>query len=165
MNEEIKNEKFLKFGRCSRIVFSSTDMYIEEYVEKEVEDKKTGEVSIKKQWDRVTGYYGSVKQLLESYTNKQFIRKSGSLDEFKAVLEEILDAIEKIPNYILSRFHKCPVIVEERTIKVSQEMIDNEKKKKLMESGVKIVKAESNKKPKKKRNTNKKSQKEEFELF
>lgn len=164
-NEEVGN--FLKFGRNARICFGRGDCWIEVYCEDEIENKKTKEKEIRKRWVRATGYYGRVKQLLLSYTDEMFSKHGGNLDEYKKACEDIIDAVEKLPDYLISRYHQTPVIIQEKVV-----VVDSSKKKKEMLKKIeaqhlakidKVEKIEKTKKQKKQKA--RKREEETVELF
>lgn len=164
-NEEVGN--FLKFGRNARICFGRRDCWIEVYCEDEVENKKTKEKEIRKRWVQVTGYYGRVKQLLLSYTDEMFLKHGGNLDEYKKACEDIIDAVEMLPDYLISQYHQTPVIIQEKVV-----VVDSSKKKEEMLKKIeaqhlaKIEKVEKIEKTKKqKKQKAKKGEEETVELF
>ena len=157
--DENGKEKYLKFGRDKRIVFATRDMWIEEYREFETENKRTKEKKLRKGWFRITGYCNRVKHLLDAYERAEFLTHHGDLSEYKRVSSDIRDAIDKIPDWLITTYHVTPVvIVQEKKIYISEEDIRKERESKLRETGIDIIKVETQKKqkPKTKVKTNKK---------
>lgn len=109
--KERNEEKVLKFGRDARFVFSSRDVYIERYVDSV--DKKTGET--RKRWKAVTGYYGSLRMLLNNFVEDEFRRKP-VIKELESLLAEVKDAVEKLPNYLILSNEKTPVIIQKEIV-------------------------------------------------
>lgn len=163
-NEEVGN--FMKFGRNARICFGRRDCWIEVYCEDEIINKKTKEKEIRKRWVQVTGYYGRVKQLLSAYTDEMFLKHGGNLDEYKKACEDIIDAVEMLPDYLISQYHQTPVIIQEKVI-----VVDNSKKKDEMlkkieqQKFAKIEKTEKIEKTKRQKKQKSKKNEETVELF
>jgi len=108
---ERNEDKVLKFGRDARFVFGPHDVCIERYVDSQ--DKKTGEM--KKRWKPVTGYYGSLRMLLNNFVEKEF-KKKPVIKELQSLLDEVKDAVEKLPNYFILTSQKTPVIIQEKIV-------------------------------------------------
>lgn len=143
---ETESKNFMKFGRNTRICFGRRDMWIEEYKETEFVNKKTKEKETRKNWVVVTGYFGKVKQLLESYGDEMFLRGKGNLDEYREIAIDIKDAIDRLPDYFISTFHKIPIIIQKEIIYIDKTQEKEIKRKQIEDQYLaKVVKPEKKK--------------------
>lgn len=166
---ETESKNFMKFGRNMRICFGRRDMWIEEYKEIEFVNKKTKEKEIRKNWVPVTGYFGKVKQLLESYGDEMFLRGKGNLEEYREIAIDIKDAIDRLPDYFVSTFHKTPVIIQKEIIYIDKTQEKENKRKQIEDQHLaKVVVSEKGKVKKEKIKKSKEKEvsvKNDVELF